>query len=230
MHSTVMEFVRSALSQDEVEGQLVVEAGSLNVNGSVREFVKSLKPSQYLGTDMRAGPDVDVACLAEDLPKVLKTEAGVVISTEMMEHVENWQAAMSGLIRLLKPGGCLVITTRSDGMPIHSYPDDFWRFSVEVMEEILESAGLRIELIESDRLLPGVFAKALKPVNWQWNGIPEAWHGVDVIVANDGKWAVNDEDLTRVHFKFDCASPAIPGQPFILYRNNEDGTRTQIAA
>lgn len=56
--------------------------------------------------------------------------------------------------RVLKPGGRLVLTTRSVGFQYHE-PPDYWRFSMEDMREIF--ADMERVLIEPDSLVSGVF-------------------------------------------------------------------------
>jgi 2-polyprenyl-3-methyl-5-hydroxy-6-metoxy-1,4-benzoquinol methylase len=187
-----MAFACSALTEADVRGKTVIEAGALNVNGSVRPHVESLGPASYVATDMRTGPGVDVACAAEDLPaQFTRADAGtlyrerfeVVISTEMLEHASDWQAAMTGMIHVLAPGGVLVLTTRSEGFPVHGYPEDHWRYSVEAMGQILKAAGLDVERLEPDPdpQSPGVFAKARKPAGWSWpEETARAWGDVQV--------------------------------------------------
>ena len=175
MHQSVTDFARSALTAADVAGKRVIEAGAYDVNGSVRPHVEALGPARYAGTDMRAGPGVDVVCAAEDLPAYLARPGGscgadVVVCTEMLEHAEDWQAAMRGMIGVLAPGGVLLLTTRSAGFPPHGYPDDHHRFSVGAMGEILRAAGLEAERLEADPdpASPGVFALARKPAGWAW--------------------------------------------------------------
>lgn len=183
MHQSVLDFARSALTADDVRGRRVLEAGSMDVNGSVRPYVESLGPASYTGTDMRPGPGVDLVADAADLPAEFRLDGyrirfGVVISTEMLEHAEDWQAAMRGMISVLAPGGVLVLTTRSAGFPLHGYPDDHNRFSVDAMGEILKAAGLDVERLEADPQAghPGVFARARKPQGWTWPGdLEETW-------------------------------------------------------
>jgi hypothetical protein len=90
----------------------------------------------------------------------------------MLEHAEDWRAAMAGMIRVLAPGGLLVLTTRSEGFPYHGYPADHWRFSVDAMQDILSTAGLDILTCvgDPDPASPGVFATARKPEEWKWPG------------------------------------------------------------
>lgn len=182
MHGSVHVWFNSALSPEEVSGRSVLEAGSFNENGSVREYVQGFAPSSYIGTDMRHGPGVDVMMKAEDLPKLseapgMLSRYDIVISTEMLEHAENWQGAFKGMIDILGEGGLLLITTRSKGFAFHSYPHDYWRYSLDSMRRIIEGAGLEIIRLDNDPDCPGVFLKARKPAPWDfpqenpWDGI-----------------------------------------------------------
>ena len=187
MHPSAMAFACPALTAGDVAGRSVLEAGSLNVNGSVRGHVESLGPASYRGTDMRPGPGVDVVCDAADLPARFGAgSADVVVSTEMLEHAKDWQAAVRGMITVLTEGGVLVLTTRSEGFPLHGYPEDHWRYSVEAMGTILAAAGLDVERLEPDPdpQSPGVFARARKPAGWSWpDGVQAAWDAAGVTPA-----------------------------------------------
>jgi SAM-dependent methyltransferase len=187
MHPSAMAFACSALTAEDVAGKPVIEAGSLNVNGSVRPHAESLGPYSYIATDMREGPGVDLVLAAEELPPRFSQAGdgggfGVVVSTEMLEHAADWQAAMRGLIGVLAPGGVLVLTTRSQGFPLHGYPEDHWRFSVEAMGAIVKAAGLDVERLEPDPdpASPGVFVKARKPAGWTWPDVRESWDSAGV--------------------------------------------------
>lgn len=157
------------LAPEEIQGQHVIEAGSMDVNGSVRGTIMNWQPASYIGTDILAGPGVDVICAAEDLAEFFRDRpAGVVVSAEMLEHVVDWQAAMAGLIGVLAPGGVLILTTRSPGFGWHPYPVDTWRYTVQAIRQILALAGLEILACREDPDCPGVLAKARKPEDWEW--------------------------------------------------------------
>jgi SAM-dependent methyltransferase len=180
-----MAFACSALTPGDVAGKTVLEAGAMNVNGTVRPHAESLGPAFYVATDMRPGDGVDVVCDAADLPARF-VQADVVISTEMLEHAKDWQGAVRGMITVLAPGGVLVLTTRSQGFPLHGYPEDHWRYSVIAMGSILADAGLEVERLEPDPdpQSPGVFAVARKPAGWSWPGdVQAAWDAAGVTPA-----------------------------------------------
>src|SRR5665213_2301548 len=125
-------FTRDAVNHDVVRGGSVLEVGSLDVNGTVRGIVEGLGPARDVGVDLTAGPGVDVQCSASQLIETFGVRAfDVVISTEMLEHVQDWRVVIHNLKGVLKPGGLLVVTTRSEGFRFHGYPMDFWRYSLD---------------------------------------------------------------------------------------------------
>lgn len=171
-HASVYEYVSRMITPEMVTGKRVLECGSFNVNGSVKPYCMAMSPASYLGIDLRQGPDVDRVLTADEIPgdAALVGEFDLVVSTEMLEHVENWRTAIYGMLVALKPGGHLVITTRSPGFPLHDYPGDHWRYPREDMVRILVAAGLVDVTVEDDPLPghPGVLCHAVKPAHWAW--------------------------------------------------------------
>lgn len=161
-----LNFIAQNLRAKEVKGKSVLEAGAKNYNGSARDLVMPFKPKQYVGTDLEAGSGVDWVCDAGTLIENFGPDSfDVVITTEMLEHVEDWRGVIHNLKGVLKPGGTLFITTRSKGFPYHEYPGDFWRYELDDMRAIF--ADFEITLLESDPIEPGVFLKAVKPDNFE---------------------------------------------------------------
>jgi SAM-dependent methyltransferase len=161
-HASCIDFVASRLSPSEIQGSDVLEVGSRDVNGSVRPVVERARPGSYVGVDIEEGPGVDELCDATELVSRFGTEQfDVVLSTELLEHVRDWRQAVTQMKEVLRPGGTLVITTRSRGFGVHAYPHDYWRYEPEDMQRIF--GDLQIESIERDPTRPGVFLKAQKP-------------------------------------------------------------------
>lgn len=161
MHSTVLSFFARKVTDGHIAGERVLEVGSYDVNGSVRPYVESLLPAEYLGVDQCAGPRVDRVVNCMDLVEVLGSDWDVVISTEMLEHVEDWRGCMYQLAGALKAGGLLILTTRSPGFPYHPYPIDCWRYTNAQMRSIIEALNFEVLTLEDDPQ-PGVFVLARK--------------------------------------------------------------------
>lgn len=157
-----IEFVTRTAKRQDVWKKSVIESGARDVNGSVRPVLMRFEPSMYVGTDIEMGNGVDVLCDAVDLVnKFGEASFDVCVSTEVVEHVQYWRAVIGNYKRILRPGGVLFLTTRSEGFGWHGYPSDYWRYSVEDMQEIF--ADFRSVTVESDPAEPGVFVKAYKP-------------------------------------------------------------------
>lgn len=94
----------------------VVEIGSLNINGSVRQFFEN--PVCYIGVDLAAGRDVDVVCEGQRYAG----ETGAfdcAISTECFEHNPEWVATFWNMWRMLKSRGLFVLTCATAGRKEH---------------------------------------------------------------------------------------------------------------
>jgi SAM-dependent methyltransferase len=162
MNQAVLEFLCSVLPRAEVEGRTVLEVGSLDVNGSARSVIESLGPGSYTGVDIQTGRGVDRVVSVSFLVDVFGSEAfDIVVSTEMLEHVQDWRWAVTQLKRVTVPGGRLVLTTRSPGFHHHGYPHDFWRFTEDDIRRIF--SDMDDVSVRSDPSSPGVFVSARRP-------------------------------------------------------------------
>jgi SAM-dependent methyltransferase len=166
VHESVLIFGVEALAVVDIRAKSVLEVGSMNVNGSLRGHVLSLAPSCYVGVDFMAGDGVDVICNASFLEQRFgKDSFDVVISTEMLEHAEDWRSAISAMKSVLRPGGILLLTARGPGFPLHGYPHDWHRFTVQDFRRMF--ADFEICVLKDDPQHPGVLLLARKPPSWQ---------------------------------------------------------------
>ncbi len=165
-NSSGFEFInKNVLPSESINGR-VLEVGSKNINGGVRPiFEKNIHPKEYIGIDIEPGEYVDKVLSAESIVDAFgENSFDIVVSTEMLEHVHDWKIVVQNIKRAVKPGGCIFITTRSYGFGYHGYPHDFWRFEVEDMEKIF--SDFKIIAVEKDGISPGVFVKAMKPIDY----------------------------------------------------------------
>lgn len=156
------DFVASVVRPEEITDKAVLESGAQDVNGSVRPILEAFGPIKYIGTDIQTGHRVDQIVDAINLVDTFGPNSfDVVVSTEQLEHVEDWRTVISNFKRVLKTGGVMFITTRSKGFGYHGYPGDYWRYEIADMQAIF--ADMEILALQPDPFEPGVFMKARKP-------------------------------------------------------------------
>jgi SAM-dependent methyltransferase len=93
----------------------VLEIGSLNINGTVRDFFSNC---DYTGIDVAAGKDVDIVCQGQQF-NADTNSFDHVISCEAMEHNPYWKETLVNMIRVCRPGGLVTMTCATIGRPEH---------------------------------------------------------------------------------------------------------------
>jgi hypothetical protein len=117
VHHEVRLFVEqlSRLYPRHFRGATVLEVGSLNVNGTVRDFFTQCV---YLGIDLGPGPGVDEVTHICDGPDDC-LGADVVISCEALEHDRRWRSSLPAMWSRVRPGGLLIVTCAGPARPRH---------------------------------------------------------------------------------------------------------------
>ena len=93
-------------------GKRVLDVGSRDVNGNNRYLFEDCR---YIGIDISEGPNVDFVC-----PAMLMTGTyDVIISTSALEHDPLWKETLLACVKMLVPGGPLLITAAGPGWPEH---------------------------------------------------------------------------------------------------------------
>ncbi|MEI6150594.1 MAG: methyltransferase domain-containing protein, partial [bacterium] len=99
--------------------------------------------------DVTQSPGIDRLLTAENLTQEPSDSYDVVLSTQVLEHVENPAAYLAECRRILKPGGQLFLTTH--GMyEEHGCPHDYFRWTSEGLEKLVASSGFQV--VESYKL------------------------------------------------------------------------------
>jgi SAM-dependent methyltransferase len=165
VHPSVLAWVESTLTAEDVAARRILEVGSCDVNGSVRPYLESLGPAEYLGVDAGPGPRVDRVVDCEELAAAVGVgDWDIVVSTEMLEHVRDWRECLIQLAMTVAPGGKLLITTRSPGFPYHPFPEDHWRYTRDFMCDVMATLDMGATVVDDpDPYSPGVFVFAEKP-------------------------------------------------------------------
>jgi SAM-dependent methyltransferase len=133
-------FARSASCAPE---RLVVVDAGAGEGRYAHHFSRHL----YVGIDLGVGdPTWDYTRLhvVADLSVLPLREAcaDVVLSTQVLEHVENPARVLGEAHRILKPGGRLYLTA-PQGWHEHQQPHDYFRFTRFALGGLLTAAGFR---------------------------------------------------------------------------------------
>jgi len=218
-NSYCIDFVNDVVGRGDVENKDVLELGSYDVNGTVRPYIESLNPASYVGVDIMAGPCVDVVCDAADLLNHFQpATVDVLVTTEMLEHVRDWRRVIYNMKRVMRPGGLIVLTTRSRGFPLHDYPGDFWRYEPEDMRVIFADCDLlRMERDEAD---PGIFVAVRIPED-------PAWEPLDL--SGWALWSIHS-DTRRLDAEEEPPAPVATSDDVNRVLDVVNGLRHDLAA
>jgi SAM-dependent methyltransferase len=161
MHEEALDFlarVKKALPE-HFQRKRVLEVGSYMVNGSPRAYFEGC---DYLGCDWRSGPGVDVVGFAHELD-FAEASFDVVLSTECLEHDIHWRDTLVTMMRVLKPGGLLIVTAAAfDRRPpeLDCAVDGYYR---NLQPEDLMQNLDGVVLYEENRLFKGIHVACVKP-------------------------------------------------------------------
>jgi SAM-dependent methyltransferase len=122
----------------------ILEVGSYQVPG--QEGIANLRTlfpdKEYLGIDARFGPGVDQVADVQELPFGTNS-FGTVIAMSTFEHVPRFWRGFEEIQRVLRPDGALLVSCPFY-FYIHGYPSDYWRFTPQALEVLLESYPSRL--------------------------------------------------------------------------------------
>jgi SAM-dependent methyltransferase len=159
VHESVLTWLEASVARERLSGAVTLEIGAYDVNGSARQFFSGA----YIGLDMRAGPGVDVLGVGDALPFAADSFE-VVVCTEVLEHDRRPWRTIAEAARVLRSGGACLCTARGYDQrgcfPIHEYPGDLWRFSLEGARVLAGDAGLEVVELIADPQVCGFFLLA----------------------------------------------------------------------
>lgn len=122
MHKSAFDYVARIVHQiGWMAHGKICELGSRDVNGSVRPLFAASE--KYIGVDWMAGPGVDVVADACSWLPDEKGSYDVVVSTEVLEHVQHPCQIIQTAVECLKIGGVLIVTAAGIGRYPHSAID-----------------------------------------------------------------------------------------------------------
>lgn len=125
-HPQQRQFLESVRNKfpDFFKNKKILEIGSLNINGTVRDFFSDC---EYIGIDVAPGKDVDIVCQGQEYDAPDES-FDLVVSFECFEHNPEWIATFKNMHRMCKKDGLVLMSCASGARPEHGTtkccPDD----------------------------------------------------------------------------------------------------------
>lgn len=114
-------------------------------------------------------PCIDVICDITDMKPIPDESIGLVLNCESLEHIPYPQKAIDEIRRVLRPNGVLILTTVMH-FKIHRCPKDYWRFTPDGIELLLNRFKILDCTLEGNSKRPkGIWLTAQK------TSPPEEW-------------------------------------------------------
>jgi SAM-dependent methyltransferase len=122
----------------------LLELGSYQVAGQEELIdLRGLFPGRpYTGVDFRPGRGVDLVANVESLP-LPSNSVGTVLAFSVFEHVKRFWRGFDEVFRVLRPDGVFLVCTPFY-FHVHAYPHDYWRFTPEAFDTLLERYPTRV--------------------------------------------------------------------------------------
>jgi len=127
----------------------ILEIGSMNVNGSLREFAK--RTTEYVGVDLEDGPAVDVVIKRGERLPFDDSSFDLIMASSAFEHDPRFWETFIEMCRVARRGGHIYVNAPSNG-GVHRFPLDCWRFYPDAGLALMEYASerqVKIDLVES---------------------------------------------------------------------------------
>jgi SAM-dependent methyltransferase len=152
--------------------------------------------SEYTGLDINNSEYVDIIASAEDIPSDDNYD-DIAVSTQALEHIKNYQAAIDEIHRVLKVNGHCFLSTHGV-MEIHGAPHDYWRFTEYGLREIFKEFE-SVDIIKNGGAILCLF-QVLNTYLRKLNNIPILNVMVKIVMLMNNIIGWN---LDKLFFKYD---------------------------
>ena len=131
---------------------------------------------RYIGLDLALNTKADVTINPEGQIDMPAESVGFVLSTQVLEHVENPTQYLQEAYRILQPGGNLILSTHGYWM-FHPDPTDYWRWTSTGLQKIVMEAGFEVVYFEGilgrsamglQLFQDGILFKIPRPLRFIW--------------------------------------------------------------
>jgi SAM-dependent methyltransferase len=132
--------------------------------------------AQYIGLDLAINTKADVTINPKGKIDMYDESVGFVLSTQVLEHVENPNEYLKEAYRILQKDGKLILSTHGYWM-FHPDPTDYWRWTSTGLQKIVREAGFEVVYFEGilgrsamglQLFQDGILFKIPRPLRFIW--------------------------------------------------------------
>jgi len=98
---------------------------------------------KYLGVDLEMNPKAEHHIDFDSKTTLPDNYADIVLSNQVLEHVDSPSGYLKEALRILKPGGSIILTTHGYWY-YHPTPNDYWRWTSAGLRKTVEDSGFRV--------------------------------------------------------------------------------------
>lgn len=162
--------------------QLQLDARVLDYGCGGKHYRELFPPEcEYIGADLASNPKADLVIDGNSRIPVPDASCDLVLSTQVLEHVEDPTMYLLECHRVLKPGGRLLLSTHGL-MFYHPFPHDLWRWTADGLRLTVERSGMRVLTIEG---VVGLVPTAIWLVMFEYQArLPRGLRHLFVFVSN----------------------------------------------
>ena len=95
---------------------------------------------KYLGVDLEMNPKAEHHIDFDSKTTLPDNYADIVLSNQVLEHVDSPSGYLKEALRILKPGGSIILTTHGYWY-YHPTPNDYWRWTSAGLRKTVEDEG-----------------------------------------------------------------------------------------
>jgi SAM-dependent methyltransferase len=182
LREAIVNYVKWAIARFPFEEPILDTCAGWEPN-----FYQPLFPGKrYIKQDMMDfdPPCIDIICDVGDMKAVSDESIGLVLNLESLEHLPYPQRAIDEIHRVLFPNGLLIITTVMH-FKIHQAPRDYWRFTPDGIELLLNRFKILDCTLEGSLKRPkGIWVTTQKTLSQEeWGKLPPL-----KVVSSDDRW------------------------------------------
>lgn len=98
---------------------------------------------KYLGVDLEMNPKAEHHIDFDSKTTLPDSYADIILSNQVLEHVDTPSGYLQEAFRILKPGGTIILTTHGYWF-YHPTPNDYWRWTSAGLRKTVEAEGFKI--------------------------------------------------------------------------------------